>query len=396
MANQKLSDDLQSILDAVNSEHGSDALMTMEGTSGLWPMDKRMPTGSIELDMAIGIGGWSRGKLHMIVGEESSGKTTLALITAALAQARGERVVYIDAESALNPEWMGKLGVDLSSTLIAQPNSLENAIDTSVTAMQTGKVDLLIYDSIPALKARLVMEGEAEQETRALEARRWSSQVPKIVLAAKEHNVTVIFINQMRDSMSMYVAESYPGGRTLKYAMSTIVKLKKYLEGRGNDDGVDYHDANFEIIKNKQGSPYKKGSYTIWTKSDTPFDPVLDSFYSALKFGIIQKGIKWDPDEEELITKNNWFSLEVHPDDTELIELIREHIDEDFDAPAISFYREGPMLEAYKQLPGVEKIVTEKIMSTLDKNAIIHVDSEGQSEAELDALQATEESEEDS
>lgn len=391
----KLSEELQSILDEVNSMHGGDALMTLEGTAGLWPIDKRMPTGSIQLDMAIGIGGWGRGRIHMVAGEESSGKTTLALMTAAAAQARGENVVYIDAESALNPDWANKIGADLERMLISQPSSLESAIDISVTVMNTNKVGLLIIDSIPALRSQEVMEADAEKETRALEARRWSAQMPRIVKAAKDSNTTVIMINQVRDSMSMYgPSESLPGGRTLKFAASTIVKLKKYLEGRNQEEGIDYHDANFDIIKNKQGSPFKKGSYTIWTQSDTPNDFRRDVFYAAIKYGIIVEDQRFDEDDEEFVKKKGWFTL-LTPSD-ELVNLIKEHHDENYDAPGLSAYRQGKMLEIFMSIPGIADLVADQILETLNRDAISTVESDSESEIDVELNEDENESEEDS
>src|SRR5699024_709097 len=123
-----LSDELSEIMEDVNSQYG-DSLTFLEGTSGLWPIDQRIRTGSLALDMALGIGGWPRGRFNLVFGEESSGKTTLALHAVREAQKQGVPVVYIDGENALDPNYMRKIGIDLKKLLIAQPPHLERAID---------------------------------------------------------------------------------------------------------------------------------------------------------------------------------------------------------------------------------------------------------------------------
>src|SRR5699024_7308354 len=154
----------------------------LEGTSGLWPIDQRIRTGSLALDMALGIGGWPRGRINLGFGEESSGKTTMALHAVREAQKQGVPVVYIDGENALDPNYMRKIGIDLKKLLIAQPPHLERAIDLMFTLMDTGKVGMIVFDSIAGMKSKEVMEADAENESsRAPEARRWSVQVPKLV-----------------------------------------------------------------------------------------------------------------------------------------------------------------------------------------------------------------------
>lgn len=390
-----LQQELSEIMENVNSQYG-DSLTFLEGTSGLWPIEKRIRTGSLALDMALGIGGWPKGRFNLVFGEESSGKTTMALHAVREAQKQGINSVYIDGENALDPNYMHKIGIDLKKLLIAQPPHLERAIDLMFTLMDTDKVGLIVFDSIAGMKSKEVMEADAENESsRAPEARRWSVQVPKLVEAAARSNTCILFVNQIRDSQNMYQPVTQPGGRTLKFAHSTMVQLKKYLEGKGNDEGADFHEARFNIVKNKVGSPYKKGS-AFWVPGE-PIDWVEDVIIQALKANIVRKNFKFEGGEET--SKNTWFTVSLDESDIELMKQDDDSFLEE-DQPN-TYYEDGHfsiryernLFDQFGRFPSLLTSLEDKILHTLNASDSF-VDSE--SESDIDAEVGPLDEEEDS
>lgn len=378
----RLSEQNSELLAAMRAEFGSDSIMKMEGTGGLWPEDKIIHTGSIELDTAIGIGGLPRGRLIQVHGMESSGKTTTALMTVAEAQKQGLNVLYIDAESSLDPNWMTRLGVDLSNCLVSQPNNLETAIEMIISGLNKG-FGLVVIDSIAALKAAVVMEADAFKETRALEARRWSTQLPRVVQAARETGGTCLFINQMREAMDMYTPASLPGGKAIKFNMSVMIEMKKKLEGKNNDEGIDYHDSMFKIIKNKVGSPFKHGDFRLYTREGEPvrrYDE--EATYAAIKREVIQSDTKVD-DDGSLINKKNWYYLPLDAQD--IAGMKEDQPERDLDD--VQFVNEYQMSRLWKKLdeyPSLYSRLEDKVYSSLNNNVSDSVDSASEGVGNID------------
>lgn len=313
-------DVLEELRVAINSSvDGDDSARFLEGSSSRLPDDQLIRTGSLSTDMALGTGGLTRGKIHEIHGPYSSGKTTLALHAVRNAQRSGVPCVFIDAEYALNPTWMRKLGINTSEVLVMQPSSLENAIDTMIAVAENSPGALFVFDSVAASKSKSVMEADAETETRQVEARRWSIQMTRIVEACHRTNTTGIFINQTRDTTDRYGNPMYttPGGSALKFAYYTQINIKRVVkEGRREETGVEFSDVTVDVVKNKGGSPFVKGHYTI--RKNQPIDRYEDIIGVALEYGIIQEDTKYD-DDGDATFKKGWLSIPLTPEDVEAI-----------------------------------------------------------------------------
>lgn len=317
--NMEMKEQILEVMADVNNVYG-DSLSLMEGTSGLWPEDKIIRSGSIQLDLAIGVGGWPKGRIAQIYGPESCGKTTLALHAVREAQAQGILSVYIDSENALDPNYMRKLGIDLDMLLVSQPTSLESSIDLMNFLMENQKAGLVVLDSIASLKSNEVVDNGAEKMTRASEARIWSSQLPKLSRNARLSNTMLIMINQPRDSMDMYKPEALPGGRALGFYSSLKVRVKKIQEGKKNEgmEGLDYQEGQFTLEKNKVASPYKKGSFFI--VPGNPIDWEEDVILAALGREVITNNRFYDRKECDgsYVVKKGWHALLLTEADVEL------------------------------------------------------------------------------
>lgn len=362
---------LEELRVAINSEiGGDDNAKFLDGSTSRLPLDQLIRTGSLSTDMALGTGGLTRGKLHEIHGPYSSGKTTLALHAVANAQKRGIPCVFIDAEYALNPAWMTKLGINTSQVLIMQPSNLENAIDTMIVVAENSPGALFVVDSVAAMKSKSVMDADAETETRQVEARRWSIQVPRIVEACNRTNTTGIMINQTRDGSDRYgnPTISTPGGSALKFAYYTQIRINRVQkEGRKEETGVQYSDVTVDIVKNKGGSPHIKGHYVI--HANRPIDRYEDILNVALEYGILQENVKYD-DDGDSDKKNGWFSIPLSPED---LEAIREDYPEygegrnEYDT-FFQAYRLNAFISSVKPWKSFLDRLEERILNTLGDN----------------------------
>lgn len=414
-------------LQSATNHRGGEQATKLIGTSGRWPEEKIIRTGSVDLDMSIGIGGIPRGRIHEIYGVESAGKTTLVLHVVAEAQRAGMNVLYIDAESALDPNYTKKLGVDLDLMLINQPNSLEAAIDLMAHSMEASLTEdandlLILVDSIPALAGASVYQDSAEQQTRALAARIWSQQMPKLVKLAGRSNSTIILINQMRDGMDMWTPQTTPGGRAIKFAASLRIELKRKVEDKKSDAGSTGQTVSFKVVKNKVGSPFKGG--TFWLPAGKPIKWENDVISTAMAWGssgLIQADWKGSLDGGE--KKNGWFSLQLRPEWVDLMiqdELeewlatdgqpdekgtIQEHTEENFDFTYdadglreklfITEYREGKFRDELLNYPSLIEAIEDALLDTLNEGtAIDDVEGTAESESGQEALEAIERGEE--
>lgn len=370
---------LNSIREDANNNF-ADKLNFMEGTAGLWPEDKVIRTGSVGLDLAIGIGGWPRGRIFEIYGQESSGKTTLCLHTIIEAQRAGIPVIYIDAENALDPTYMARLGVDNELLVIQQPSSLQKAMNLMVHVMENSEQPVLfVVDSVPALAPQEVLDAGAEQQTRALAARYWSAQLPKIAGFASRTGSTIMLINQMREGMDMYTPASTPGGKAIKFYASVRVEIKRKIEGKNQDGGSDGQFCNLKVIKNKVGSPFKAASYwlpagepIVWAndvigRATEHIDPLTDElviredeqYVPATKKTARKAAVKaaW-------VKKKGWYSYQLDQESADAIA---------YDDPetqwrakeVISVYQYGKFCDVMNQWPSLIEVIERKVLETL-------------------------------
>src|SRR5437868_13298994 len=253
---------LDTALAQIERAHGKGAVMRL-GDETRAPIEV-IPTGSIALDVALGIGGLPRGRVVEIYGPESSGKTTVALHAVANAQAAGGVAAFIDAEHALDPDYAKKLGVDTDSLLVSQPDTGEQALEIADMLVRSGALDILVIDSVAALVPRAEIEGEMGDSHVGLQARLMSQALRKITGALSNSNTTAIFINQLREKIGVMFGspETTTGGRALKFYASVRLDVRRIETLKDGSDPVG-NRTRVKVVKNKMAAPFKQAEFDI-------------------------------------------------------------------------------------------------------------------------------------
>jgi len=253
---------LDAALNQIDKQFGKGAAMRM----GDAPVKKIevIPTSSTALDIALGVGGYPRGRIVEIYGPESSGKSTLALHAAANVQASGGIVAYIDAEHALDPIYARNVGIDLDSMIISQPDTGEQALEIADTLVRSGAVDLIVIDSVAALVPRAEIEGEMGASHVGLQARMMSQALRKITGALNQTGTTAIFINQLREKIGVMFGspETTTGGKALKFYASVRLDIRRIETLKDGTDAVA-NRTRVKVVKNKVASPFKIAEFDI-------------------------------------------------------------------------------------------------------------------------------------
>ena len=311
---------LEAALAQIEKQHGKGSVMKL-GDKTLQPMEV-IPTGSIALDIALGIGGLPRGRIVEIYGPESSGKTTLALHAIASAQKAGGICAFIDAEHALDPEYAHKLGVNTDELLVSQPDNGEQALEIADTLVRSGALALVVIDSVAALTPRAEIEGEMGDSHVGLQARLMSQALRKMTGALSTANTTCIFINQLREKIGVMFGspETTTGGRALKFYSSVRLDVRR-IEGLKDGSETVGNRTRVKVVKNKVAPPFKQAEFDILYGEGISREGGLIDL--GVEQGIIRKAGSWFTYEGEQLgqgKENARGFLKSHPEMADEIE----------------------------------------------------------------------------
>ena len=314
---------LDTALKQIEKKYGAGAVMRLGQTKTL-NVDA-IPTGSLTLDMALGIGGVPRGRIVEIYGPESSGKTTVALSVIAQAQKLDGEAAFIDVEHALDPEYAKALGVDIDNLLVSQPDSGEQALEIAEALIRSGAIDVIVLDSIAAMTTRAEIDGEMGDLHVGQLARLMSQAMRKLTAAISKSNCVAIFINQIREKIGVMYGnpETTPGGRALKFYSSVRIEVRK---GEAIKEGSNIIGASTrcKVVKNKVAPPFKEAEFDMmYGQGISRTGELLDL---AVELDIIKKGGSWFSYNDQKLGQGRDNVKELLKNDPELMKEIEDQV----------------------------------------------------------------------
>lgn len=291
-------DQISAALKAIKTKFGEDAIMTL-GEAPHIDVDA-IPSGSLGLDWALGIGGYPRGRIIEVFGPESSGKTTLSLHAIAEAQKKGGVCAFIDAEHALDPEYAGRLGVKLDELLVSQPDTGEQALEIVESLVRSGKIDIIVIDSVAALTPRDEIEGEMGQQHMGKQARLMSQALRKLTAIVHKSKTIVIFINQIRMQIGVMFGnpETTPGGKALKFYTSVRLDIRRIAQIKKGEEVVGGRHR-VKIVKNKVAPPFRVTEFDLLYNEGISHEGELLALGEKHGF-VVKSGSSYSYGEEKL------------------------------------------------------------------------------------------------
>ena len=319
---------LETALTQIKKQFGEGAVMRLGQNNTL--QVEAIPTGSLSLDLALGIGGLPRGRIVEIYGPESSGKTTLALHCVAEGQKMGGNAAFIDVEHALDPVYAAALGVDVDSLLVSQPDTGEQALEITEALVRSNAIDVIVVDSVAALVPRAEIEGEMGDSHVGLQARLMSQALRKLAGAISKSNCVAIFINQLREKVGVVYGnpEVTPGGRALKFYSSVRIDVRKKEVIKNGTDIIGSH-TKVKVVKNKVAPPFREVEFDImYGQGISRVGELLDL---AEKLDIVQKSGAWCSYNGTRIGQGRENAKKFLQDNPDIFEEITERVKQNAD-----------------------------------------------------------------
>lgn len=316
---------LQATLDKIEKDYGKGTVMKM-GDQPKWEVGA-IPSGSITLDYALGIGGYPKGRVVEIYGPESSGKTTLAIHAIAEAQKKGGIAAIIDAEHAFDRSYAKKLGVDVDTLLISQPDNGEQALEIADHLIRSGAIDIIVIDSVAALTPKAEIEGEMGDSKMGLQARLMSQALRKLTANISRTNTCCVFINQLRDKIGVMFGnpETTTGGNALKFYSSVRVDVRRVTQLKDGDEATG-NRVRVKIVKNKMAPPFKKAEFDIvFGEGISKVGEIIDL---GVELEILKKSGSWFSYGETKLGQGRDTVKQIFLDNPTLMEEVEEKIRE--------------------------------------------------------------------
>lgn len=319
---------LSLVLEKLDKTYGKGTVMTL-GDDSVDHSIEVIPSGSLGLDIALGVGGYPKGRVIEIYGPESSGKTTLTLHAIAEAQKQGGTAAFIDAEHAFDRNYAAKLGINLEELIVSQPDNGEQALEIADNLIRSGAIDIVVIDSVAALTPKAEIEGEMGDSKMGLHARLMSQALRKLTGTISRTKCTVIFINQLREKIGVMFGnpETTTGGNALKFYASVRIDIRKASTPLKNGDEAIGSHVKVKIVKNKVAPPFKMAEFDImYGEGVSKTGEILDA---AVDMGIVKKSGSWFSYDETKLGQGRDAVKEVLRDNPELAEELENKVKEE-------------------------------------------------------------------